>query len=114
MEDEDFDGWRGTALRVTLGTRFGAILHAVWEQDMPPAGPEFLGKATVTSDGFVLCDYRDRQGRRHRGALVGSYNDLMGNVRGIAKHMRLTNEQRDLLEVEVDKWITTDYRRETA
>ena len=102
--------WQIRALAATKGTRFGAILRCAINRNIPEAFPQFSGKATVTSDGFVMCNFTDANGRFHMGAFVGSASDLSINVAGLADHLDLNGEDRKALCAAITNWIGKDYR----
>ena len=60
------------ALEASEPTRAGCILRCAAGQD-PLDGDtrQFHGKACITSDGFLLCDFTDSHGNFHMGAFVG-------------------------------------------
>ena len=91
------------------GTRLGTILLCALGRE-PDAVPRFTGRASITSDGFVMCNYVARDGVAHASALVGSVDDLRANVIGLADHLRLSAIDRHSLYVVVQRWIATDYR----
>jgi hypothetical protein len=97
------------ALAVTKGTRLGAILAAAFEVADRPA-PAFQGKAVITSDGFVMCDFADSDGRFHRGAFVGDVTELERNLDGLSKHLRLDHAARAVLLGQIQAWIDSDFR----
>jgi hypothetical protein len=99
--------WKLNAYAATRGTQFGAIYCCAFNR--PTSNPRFHGKATVTSDGFVTCDFTDRNGERHHGAFVGSVGDLRRNVAGLAAHLRLSDADRVELETGINQWIGVDY-----
>lgn len=103
--------WLSGALAAADGTQTGAILRAALGLAAPPGDVRSYGRhGTVTSDGFVMADYHDSQGRFHHGAFVGAVDDLTDNVRGLAAHLCLTAEERRQLYEVIQAWITTDYR----
>jgi hypothetical protein len=57
-------------------------------------GPSFDGKALVTSDGFVMCNFTDSYGQYHMGAFVGDISDLDRNVAGLSAHVKLNETDR--------------------
>ena len=90
-------------------SKLGALLRAVLGyRSMPPCFN--TAGAVITSDGFVLCGFTDRHGEYHMGAFVGSLVELIKNFRGLADHLKLTDDQRKALFDEVRKWCHTDYR----
>ena len=104
--------WQAKALSATRGTKLGAILACVLNEvhDTAPTAPRFIGKASVTSDGFVMCAFIDRAGRCHHGALVGAVCELDANVAGLAEHLALKPAERVALRDSVTRWIEVDYR----
>ena len=104
--------WKTKALAATDGSRFGAILAVALGESIP--APRFHGRASITSDGFVMCDFTGSDGRAHLGALVGAASDLIGNVEGLAKHLKLTDDERDELAATVRAWVANDYSNGTA
>jgi hypothetical protein len=105
--------WKARAIAATRGTRFGAILACAMDIERD-ATPRFVGKAAVTSDGFVMCSFVDRDGNGHLGAFVGAASDLDSNVDGLARHLRLTDADSRALAALVAGWIATDYRARRA
>lgn len=101
--------WKERALAATRGSRFGAILSAATGTEIE--APCFHGKASVTSDGFVMADFAGADGRYHMGAFVGAMSDLENNVRGLAKHLGLNDEERAELSDTVRGWVGRDYRK---
>ena len=102
--------WQLDALAATKGTKFGAILRCAINRNIPEAFPQFSGKATITSDGFVMCNFTDADGRFHIGAFVGSASDLSINIAGLADHLDLSREDHLALCAAITNWIEKDYR----
>ena len=100
------------ALAAADGTQTGAILRCALGRNTD-AVPRFEGKASVTSDGFVMCNFIDRNGEGHMGAFVGSYDDLLRNLGKLAahveKHGRVEVDHKAMLDA-IDAWIGCDYR----
>jgi hypothetical protein len=92
----------------TRGTQFGAVLACALGFDKNPA-PCFVGKAIITSDGYVQCNFTGKDGRNHHGAFVGSVRDLVNNTKHAADHFKLGTEDRADLYKAVREWIATDY-----
>ena len=90
------------------GTKTGAIVACALGVSTP--SPYFSGKASVTSDGFVMCNFVDSDDHMHWGAFVGSVDELDGNIAGLARHMCLTANEREQLLQAVTAWIGQDYR----
>lgn len=91
-------------LAATVGTKFGAILRCALNVERD-AVPRFVGKATATSDGFVMCDFVDADGEGHWGAFVGSRSDLVRNMKGLAGHLQLTIDEEIELQHIVAAWL---------
>ena len=102
--------WQVRALAAAEGAKFGAILRCAINRNIPEAFPQFSGKATVTSDGFVMCNFTDADGRFHMGAFVGSASDLSINTAGLADHLDLSREDHLALCAAITNWIGKDYR----
>ncbi len=99
--------WQDKAIAATSGTQLGAIIACAFGREIP--APHFNGKASITSDGFVMCDFTRYNGEYHMGALVGSASDLVRNMRGLAEHLKLRNDERTELFKAVRNWISLDY-----
>lgn len=107
------DDWRVKAILATKGnqSRLGCILIAVLgKSHRIKNGSRFDTSASITSDGFVMCGFRQASGHYHPGAFVGSVRDLVDNFRGLADHLKLSDKDRIELFDKVKAWITVDYR----
>lgn len=100
--------WLQRALVASRGTRTGAILACAAGVEHP--APHFVGKASVTSDGFLMCDFVDREDGYHHGAFVGSASDLDSNIDGLARFLRFSREDSVALRALIARWTATDYR----
>ncbi len=96
-------------LQASKGSQLGAIIRCAYgiERD---AMPRFEGKASVTSDGYVMCNFVARNGDHHMGAFVGDMADFERNVEGIAKHCALDADERKAFLATMRGWIGTDWR----
>lgn len=83
------------------------VLAALGKQ--PKAAPYFTGKAIITSDGFVMCDFTDSKGY-HIGALVCRDEDMVRNLLGLVDHCQLSNEEKIDFLARVNNWIGADHR----
>jgi hypothetical protein len=95
-------------LKATNGSKFGAILTCAMDPDMGTKSteiPRFTHKATVTSDGFVMCNFIDKNGDGHMGAFVGAKSDLLQNIEGLARFIKLSLEDERELKRIVDAWM---------
>lgn len=96
-------------LAATAGTQFGAIIRCAYDLERD-ACPRFVGRATVTSDGFLMCSFVDRHGEGHSGAFVGSASDLQRNIDGVTRHCKLSASDAAEFRAKLAAWIATDYR----
>jgi hypothetical protein len=99
--------WKTKAMKATAGSRFGAVLAAALGAKI--TAPCFCGKASVTSDGYVMASFTSADGSYHMGAFVGSAADLVRNTLGLAKHLQLNAADRDELYATVRSWVAADY-----
>lgn len=76
---------------------------------MPIANPRFSGKATITSDGFVMCNFTASNGENHMGAFVGSVTDLVRNTKGLGDHLKLSDDDRKEFYHTITNWIGMNY-----
>lgn len=88
----------------TRGSKFGAIIDAAYGQERD-AIPRFAGRATATSDGFLMCHFVDRNGEGHMGAFVGSLSDLQRNVAGLSDHLNLSAAERAEFRTAISAWV---------
>lgn len=102
--------WKQTALAATRGTRFGAIIKCVFGKTTGKDIPRFVGKAIVTSDGFVQCNFVSSDGAMRHGAFVGDVRDLEKNTADLIVHLELTDEEKKVFLGLMSQWIATDYR----
>ena len=101
--------WKAKVFAATRGTKTGAIIDCALDVARD-ALPRFEGKAVVTSDGLLICDYVDRGGELRMGALVGSIVDLDENVENLIRHLALKSDEVEQLAAAVTNWIECDYR----
>lgn len=107
--------WQFRAVAATTGnrTKLGAIVIAILGK-APNNPPAFNNAAKVTANGLILCDYWERDGSVHRGALVGSVQEVVGNFNGLADHLKLSDGQRLEMFGKLRAWITEDERAESG
>ena len=91
-------------LKVTIGSQFGAVLRCAMNVERD-AVPRFSGKAMVTSDGFVMCNFVGSDGQMRMGAFVGSKADLWKNVLGISTFLKLDKQDIADLTTLIDAWL---------
>ena len=90
-------------------TQTHAIIACALGRD-PMTTAKFVGKAIVTSDGFIQCDFIDHDGQGRRGAFVGSWGELEINLAGLIQHLGLGPAELQQLTKLVESWVGTDYR----
>jgi hypothetical protein len=119
--DRYMQSWKGKAEAATGGnqSQLGAMLIAILGRTphAPPMFARYLsdgtvvaGKAVITVDGFVLCDFIHKSGIYSHHAIVCNVSDMVRNFRGLADHLKLTDAERKEMFDEVKKWIERDYR----
>lgn len=97
-------------LSATRESKLGAILRCALGVERE-ATPRFVGKANVTSDGFVMCDFVDHNGDGHHGAFIGALSDLDLNLIGLSKHLGMTPTEYNQLTALTTSWIGKDWRK---
>ena len=97
-------------LSATRATRLGAILACAMGDDSYNEEPHFVGKASVTSDGYLMCDAVDDRGDYRHGAFVGALESFDRNLLGLAEHLDLAMSQREELFALGASWIGKDWR----
>jgi hypothetical protein len=103
--------WKDKALAATRGSKFGAIIQSAFGIGAGlTTGPRFVGKASITSDGFVMCNFIDSNGQFHFGAFVGAFDDLTRNYRGLSDHLKLNERDRASFRKVLNDWIGNDWR----
>lgn len=101
--------WKEDLLDATDGTRTGAIARCALGRNTEHLCPRYTGKASITSDRYVMCDFVDRDGRFHHGAFVGGVEELTANIVGVADHLRLSPPRRAEWFRVCRAWIAQDY-----
>jgi len=99
--------WKDRALSATHGTRFGAIIACMLGHSID--APRFDGKAIITSDAFVMCNFTTAEGERELGAFVGGLDDIETNVAGLADHLNLSAAEREEFAKVLEGWIAMEY-----
>jgi hypothetical protein len=95
--------WKQKALAATRGSQFGAIVACALGEKT--RAPYFSGRPSITSDGYVMCNFVDRNGEGHMGAFVGSFSDVQRNTKGLADHLKLNVEDRAEYTGALTKWL---------
>lgn len=103
--------WRYRAIEATKGnqSKLGCIVLAILGR--AATNPPWFGPTCViTPDGYVLANFVDKERRLHEGYLIGDVEDFVGNLRGLADHLRLTDDERVEFFEQAQKWVAVDYR----
>lgn len=106
--------WKDKCVLATRGSQFGAIIECAFGVGKGETTPRFVGNASVTSDGFIMCDFIDRNGQYRRGAFVGGVDDLDRNVRGLIGHLKLLAPEAVEFEAAIKAWVGKDWRQARA
>lgn len=103
--------WKWRAIRATHGnqSRLGCILIAVIGR-MPLNPPRIRGNAVILEDGTVLADVELRNGKGFLATNLGSIEELVGNFRGLADHLKLSDKDRVEMFNELRMWCAKDFR----
>jgi hypothetical protein len=99
--------WKDRVIAATHNgqSQFGCILLSALRRDTAKTLPRFGRNASVTSDGFVMCDFTRANGEFKPSAFVGTMADLDHNVLGLAKHLKLTTQEHGQLSEAISAWI---------
>jgi hypothetical protein len=109
MNETEQVTWQDRLLAATKGTQTGAIAKCVLGRNVDGGRRQYMGQALITSDGFVLCSFVDSEGQEHMGAFVGSVEDVRSNLVGVARHLKLTDEEREAWYQACRAWIASDH-----
>jgi hypothetical protein len=100
--------WQNKACEATRGSQLGAIIECALDRGRDY--PSFVGKAIVTSDGFLQCNFYGANGDYHPGAFIGRVTDLSRNIELLADELNLCPADEEALTAAITGWIETDYR----
>ena len=89
--------------KFTHGTKTGTILRCIFRHENVGT-PRFEGRASVTSDGFVMANFIDSDGRGHWGAFVGGLAEVTTNVMQAGRQFKLTPPEQAHLASELRAW----------
>ena len=95
--------WKQRALAATRGSQFGAIVACALGEKI--GAPYFVGRPSVTSDGYLMCNFVDNNGDGHMGAFVGSLTDVVRNTCGLADHLGLKGAERAEYVAAISRWV---------
>jgi hypothetical protein len=109
---DDKDRWQHRAVKETGGNQsmIGCVVLAIlgWQYGRKP--PRFGKIAIINREGFVITDFRQRDGTIHQAHAIGQVQEIVGGLRKLADAMNLCDLDREEMMVEFKKWIAHDYR----
>lgn len=110
--EEERESWQYRAVAATRGntSQLGALVIAILKRPGRQAPPAFGPSAVITPDGFVMSNFVDKHGMVAVGVVVGSVDEVVGNFRGLADHLKLNDAERQEMFDLMRDWISTDYR----
>lgn len=103
------DQLKARLLELPVHPRTHALLRVMMGEE-PATTPYFTGRAVVTSDGFIMGGFVDGQGRHHLSAFIGSWDELMEDLKGLSYALELDEAGRQEVIDLAKGWIATDYR----
>ncbi|HLZ23660.1 MAG TPA: hypothetical protein VKQ30_16235 [Ktedonobacterales bacterium] len=109
--------WQYKAIVATRGnqTLLGAIfLQIIGKNAKHP--PQIVGTASVDEDGLCWSVLRKQHGLEIAEGIVclGSIADIRDEFRRLADHLKLNDDERKELFVELRKWVAVDLRADHA
>lgn len=108
----DREHWQHRAVRETGGntTLMGCFLLAIlgWQHGRHP--PRFGSKAVINKEGILFSNMQDKNGVMHRNHCLGPMQAVTDSFRGLADHLRFTDQERKEMFDELRKWIAHDER----
>ena len=72
--------------------------------------PRFGRIARIDKEGMVFSDCVDGYGVKHKAECLGPVERIIDNFRGLADHLKLTDDERIELFSELKKWFAYDAR----
>ncbi len=110
-EEEVFDrarSWRFRVVYASMGTTTGAIVMAMLGK-IPKTGPAYGFTCDILPSGIVVTTVR-KNDKWMPMQPIGSTIAVRDNLRQLADHCKLDDEERSALFAEMQKWIRKDYR----
>lgn len=103
--------WQFRCIEHTGGpaSKVGAMLLAALGKQRRTV-PQFVGQANISSSGHVFCDMIGKDGSHHKGALVGTVQEMTDAFSRLGDEMRLNDVDRVALFSAVRGWINRDFR----
>ena len=106
--------WQKRAIRATDGnnTLLGCFVLAILglSRALIAPYPRFGSTAIIDKDGLVYSNMQDKDGRMYRNHCLGPIEDIRDNFRGLADHLKLSDNEREGLFSDLKKWRSHDAR----
>lgn len=112
--DPEFS-WQIRTVYASMGTTTGLIAMAILAKQ-PKHGPAFGPTCEISHDGKVYTMVRalriGKLGRRVEWGMemIGTVESVRDNMRWLADHCRLSDQDRNEMFEELRKWIKKDHR----
>lgn len=114
IHDYRAQSWRARVFWAPLSAPVHALMCAIMGE-APRTNGRLTGKAIVTADGRVMCDFVDEEGMMLHAVHVMDIAALEDTIAKVIKAMQadgvLTDNERDELLRAVADWIAADHRR---
>lgn len=103
--------WRLKLIEATRGNQslMGCLVLAAIGKE-PSNPPFFRGKARITNQNEVLCDFVGKDRIYHSMARISDDEDLVQNLVRLTVHCDLTDDERVEFLARVNAWIEHDDR----
>jgi len=101
--------WRYRVLRASIGTTTGAIVMAILGQ-RSKLGPAFGLNCDINMHGVIITDVRGPDGKWNWRRAIGTVEAVRDNIRRLADHCKLNDEDRTAMFEELRKWVRKDER----
>lgn len=100
--------WQFRVVRASIGTTTGLMVMAMLAKE-PKAGPALGMTCEILLDSKVVTPVR-RHGVWGRPEVIGTVETVRDNLRRLADHCKLPDDERNALFGELHKWIYKDWR----
>lgn len=104
--------WQHRAVKETGGntTLMGCYVLAIlgWQHGRKP--PRFGSTARIDKNGQVWSHMQSKDYAMHPDHCLGPLQDIIDSFRGLADHLKLTDEERIAMFTELKKWFAKDER----
>jgi len=85
------------------GSKVHAMVAAALQVEID--APRFHGRATLTSDGHIMCNFEGRDGEFHMGAHAGHIETLRDFIEHGLEHGKLTATQYARIRNALCAWL---------